>query len=329
MAPLAQALQVSFHSNCNDGSSTYRCELDRGWAVGAIPQGGYSLGTVVEACIKHQAGSSHADPIHVTAHYLRATNAGDAEVRVKVLKSGKSFTNILADLVQQGHTKITTHLIFGNLSVSEPGQVGNVLAPPSPYSRRLPLHPHPSQVSYDAIRPSRMGRMDLLTSSDVALLRRNDPDNPVRTTSKTVGGGGIEWGAWFELTHKNDEIITSSIPFFCDSLFNLPSLLPEGEAGSTAGKRSWYPTITMTVEFKAKIPSSDDHSDRTGRGLDGASRIAQGDVVEGWREKQYCIAVADQMALTLPIERLFPTFNISVADHDSLAKSSPILEYLC
>ncbi|KAF9242660.1 hypothetical protein BU15DRAFT_72772 [Melanogaster broomeanus] len=218
---------------------------------------------------------------------------------------------------------LNAHLIFGNL-LSGSWQV-ECLGSTISYSRRLPLHPHPSQVSYDVTKPSWSGRMDLHTSSDVALLKRNDPDNPVRTTSKTIGGGGTEWAAWYELSHKDDEIITSSIPFFCDSFLNLPILLPDNEAGSTAGKRRrvfWHPTITMTVEFKARIPSSDHHSDRTvgvysesrfltdpyGRHnarvevWTAPSRIGQGDVVEGWRDEQYCIAVADQMALTLPIE---------------------------
>ena len=62
---------------------------------------GYSLGVIVEACIQYQSGSSHTDPIYVSANYLRATNPAIGQVRVKLLKSGKTFTNILAELVQQ------------------------------------------------------------------------------------------------------------------------------------------------------------------------------------------------------------------------------------
>ena len=78
----------------------------------------------------------------------------------------------------------------------------------------------------------------------------------------------------------------------------------------------------MTVEFKARIPSSDSYSTRTvglysesrflndpeGRHNSGVevwtapSQIGQGDVAKGWRDHQYCIAVADQMSLMLPIE---------------------------
>lgn len=78
----------------------------------------------------------------------------------------------------------------------------------------------------------------------------------------------------------------------------------------------------MTVEFKARIPSSQEYAPRT-VGLYCESRflsdpngrhnahvevwtapsaIGQGNAEAGWRDKQYCIAVVDQMALTLPME---------------------------
>lgn len=78
----------------------------------------------------------------------------------------------------------------------------------------------------------------------------------------------------------------------------------------------------MTVEFKARIPSSPDYASRT-VGLYSESRfmtdphgrhnahvevwtapsaIGQGEIEVGWRDKQYCIAVVDQMALTLPMD---------------------------
>lgn len=73
-------------------------------------------------------------------------------------------------------------------------------------------------------------------SADTVLLSHNSPNSPTRTTAESVGGGGVEWGAWFELTHKDDKLTTSSIPFFCDSFVNLPKLLPQSEPGSAKGK---------------------------------------------------------------------------------------------
>ncbi|KAH0831881.1 thioesterase-like superfamily-domain-containing protein [Lanmaoa asiatica] len=346
MAPLAQALQVSFQSRSDDGTCYYRCELDPSWTIVASPRYsvsrkevstldlitplteyhwnalGYSLGVIVEACIQHQSGSSHADPIYVSAHFLRATNTGIGQVQVKLLKSGKTFTNIIAELVQQGTTRITAHLIFGDLSPSQPGQGQRALAPPSPYARRVPLYSHPSAVSYDAVKPPWARKMETQMSVDTILLSHNDPSSATRTTAESVGGGGVEWGAWCELTHKDDKLITSSMPFFCDSFVNLPILLPESEPGSAGRKRSWFPTIAMTIEFKARIPSSDNYSARTvglysesqfqsdPEGRHNAkvevwtapSEIGQGNIAKGWRDHQYCIAVADQMALMLPIE---------------------------
>jgi len=78
----------------------------------------------------------------------------------------------------------------------------------------------------------------------------------------------------------------------------------------------------MTVEFKARLPSSQEYASRT-VGLYCESRfltdphgrhnahvevwtapsaIGQGKIEAGWRDKQYCIAVVDQMALTLPMD---------------------------
>lgn len=61
---------------------------------------GYAFGLIVEACTRFQSETAHKEPIHVTAHFLRATNVGPAEVRVRVQKIGKNFTNLSADLVQ-------------------------------------------------------------------------------------------------------------------------------------------------------------------------------------------------------------------------------------
>ena len=80
--------------------------------------------------------------------------------------------------------------------------------------------------------------------------------------------------------------------------------------------------MTLAIEFKFPIPSSPDFSKRTvglystGRFINdpygrhdscvevwtSPSNIGEGEIVEGWRDKQLCLAVATQMALTVPIE---------------------------
>ncbi|KAG6329666.1 hypothetical protein ID866_9422 [Astraeus odoratus] len=101
MAPLHKALEVTVQLEDKDEPSLYGCELDGDWTIGAVPQGGYVFGTIVEACIRHQASSPHVDPVYVSAHFLRATNIGKAEVHVTLVKTGKTLSNLQAELVQQ------------------------------------------------------------------------------------------------------------------------------------------------------------------------------------------------------------------------------------
>ncbi|KAG1882656.1 thioesterase-like superfamily-domain-containing protein [Suillus subluteus] len=320
MVPLVRALYVSETSRCSE-TATYATELNGSWVIGSVPQGGYTLGQVVEACTRFQLETVHKDPIHVTAHFLRATNVGPAEVRVSVQKIGKNFTNLSADLAQGGHIRLTSHLIFGDLT-PVPDGISRSLAAPSPYARRLPLLNHPSVAVRDRMRHTWRFHSLLSWSMDHSILARNAMRSQTRADTEIIGGGGAEWGAWCELTRTEDEIKPSSIPFFGDMFLNLPSLLPDSEPASHGTLDCWFPTVTMTVEFKARIPSSQDYASRT-VGLYSESRfltdphgrhnahvevwtapsaMGQGKLEAGWRDKQYCIAVVDQMALTLPMD---------------------------
>lgn len=92
--------------------------------------------------------------------------------------------------------------------------------------------------------------------------------------------------------------------------------------GLTLG-RSWFPTMTLAIEFKSPIPApSDIHASRTvglyssGRFLNDPQgrhdvyvevwtapcNLGEGKEVDGWRDNQVCLAVATQMALTIPME---------------------------
>jgi hypothetical protein len=86
----------------NGGESCYlNIPFRRLINLGQFP--GYVLALITEACIQHQSGSpsGHSDPIHITAHYLRTTAVSQFEILIRVLKSGRGFTNLTADLVQK------------------------------------------------------------------------------------------------------------------------------------------------------------------------------------------------------------------------------------
>jgi len=319
--PLIQAINVAYSSS-NGNEIVYKGIVSEGWAVGRVPNGGFSLGLLLEACIQCQSSTKHPDPINVTAHYLQAVQIAEFEVRVRTLKIGRGFSNILADLIQKDRTKITAHLVFGVLAPL-PTDLGPrlTISPPSPYARRHPLHIHPSNVTPEPIR-SAWGFSDLTRwAPDHTYAQRNSLDSPTRTDGATVGGGGVEWAAWFELTKENDAITTPALCFFSDIFLNIPSLLPKSEREELG--TSWFPTIVLNIEFRFPIPRpSLDHASRT-VGLYSSGHfmndpqgrhnqytevwtapcnLGEGTIVDGWRDKQVCLATSTQMALVIPME---------------------------
>ena len=66
-------------------------------------------------------------------------------------------------------------------------------------------------------------------TSDPVYAERNKPTSPMRTNCNTVGGGGLDWAGWFELTSEGEKITTPSLCFFADIFTNAVLLLPKNE----------------------------------------------------------------------------------------------------
>lgn len=139
-----------------------------------------------------------------------------------------------------------THAIFGTNELGPNDNASLVLNPPSPYARRLPLYTHPSEAKTKGIHPAMKFHKRMKWTEEKDILSRNKVDSPTRTTSSTIGGGGVEWGTWFEFIDKDEKITTPSLAFLVDLVSNTPSLLPHGQRG---GLR------TRLVKFPAFIQS--------------------------------------------------------------------------
>ncbi|KAJ7728852.1 hypothetical protein DFH07DRAFT_221135 [Mycena maculata] len=172
------------------------------------------------------------------------------------------------------------------------------------------------------VRPWRF-KEHIKWAGDPHLRAQNLPDSPSRTDSATVGGGGLVWGTWLQLTGPDERITPASIAFLADTFINLPSLLPQSERGGLIPSETWFPTMTLVTEFKAPIPAlSEKHATRTvGLYATGTfwgepqgrhdsylevwtapSELREGIDQAGWRDDQFCIATATQMTLSLPME---------------------------
>jgi hypothetical protein len=123
------------------------------------------------------------------------------------------------------------HLIFGSNVDTSAEKPYLTLQPPSRYARRIPMYSHPSTAI-----PSKLKEWDLWAfrphfkmCNEKAILAKNHPEHPNRSNSSTIGGGGLEWGSWFEFVDKNDLITSPSLAFLADMFYNLPALLPPSE----------------------------------------------------------------------------------------------------
>ncbi|KAJ6500759.1 thioesterase-like superfamily-domain-containing protein [Mycena sanguinolenta] len=314
MAPLTKATHVTLALADDSPGNPHVCytaKADPEWVIGRVPNGGYVLGLIVQACIEHQAGSEHPDPLHASAHYLQPTKTSALEVHIRVLKRGRSFINVLADLVQGNRPCITAHLIFGKI----PASTGPLIDLSSGYARRLPYLRHPSEAVLEPM-PSITGFAHRVRwAPDLDISARNGADSAARHVP--TGGGIAVWGAWVELVDEDERLTPASLAFIADCTETMASLYPGSVTG--AGNRTlWRPTLTLSLEWKAPIPPpSEMHSARTvgmyvmsGFMSEPQNRhntaveiwtapcnIGEGAPMDRWRDKQVCLAVASQMQL--------------------------------
>ncbi|KAJ7144998.1 thioesterase-like superfamily-domain-containing protein [Mycena crocata] len=316
MAPLTNAIVVQWRGDSlADPSSSLACytaNADPAWVVGRVPNGGYLVCLIVQSCIQNQADSKNplTDPLHVSVHFLQPTKTSTVEVQIRILKRGRNFVNILADLVQGHRTCITAHLIFGKI----PPSTGPLIDPLTGYARRYPLQGHPSKVNTSKMTPIFVFGKHVRWAEDPELLSRNEANHPARKT--TMGGGLAVWGAWIEL-EKEERLTPASLAFFTDCFQNMATLFPSNVTGVDL-RSLWLPTLTLTLEYKAPIPSpSAMHSARTVgvRVVSGfmsepqgrhdtfieiwtaPSGIGEGTEIDGWRDAQVCLGIATQMQL--------------------------------
>src|SRR3954453_17966656 len=79
--------------------ASYAVELDPGWAIGGNPHGGDLMAVLAKGAVD-AAASPHA--LAVSAHFLRPPHGGEAQVRVEVVKRGRTASTVRATLWQAG-----------------------------------------------------------------------------------------------------------------------------------------------------------------------------------------------------------------------------------
>lgn len=216
---------------------------------------------------------SHLDPFLLSATYIQAVTWTPYEVRIRVLKRGKSLTNLQAELWQDGVMRITTQVMMTNFEVMkeaadrtkepkgdihDPGKNGYTITTRSQWAPEFPLSPpeecnkpHFFGNKAESGKTFNFGQM-ITMSTDPKCKRLTEqgntlssgayyslvtPTTPLKLTKEEVETGRISEG-------KN------LIPFLADMFLSPPMMIPGKHASH------WYPTLHLTIEFKRPLPTT-------------------------------------------------------------------------
>ncbi|GAA6060481.1 hypothetical protein JCM10212_007112 [Sporobolomyces blumeae] len=303
-------------------TTVYDAEISKFWTIGSVAQGGYLLSILTRAATTHQqlAGSAHVDPAHLTSQFLSASIVGRAQVEVRVVSTSKRWTRLDAELWQYDHPspdttdfvhahrtlRITAHFLFAKLeNVFDLANTSPTAPVPTFLDRTCPILQHPGQVDMangGTWIPDKFGFKDGMRWKEVEYEQE---------------GQEIKWAGWFEVTQGEDLTQCADlIPFFADASKNGPEILGQGKRKAV----SWYPTMTLSLDFKTSFPlPRSSPSSRTTFGLFASVKSIQagrhdltvevwtapcdlGDsaksVSKDWRSEARLVGVSTQMALT-------------------------------
>lgn len=194
---------------------------DRWHALGGGANGGYTLGICLRALA---AELPFPDPLVVSASYLRRLDAGSAEVRTDVARTGRRVATGEARLVRDGEEAVRVVATFTDLAAAS----GRTLVRSSP-----PALPPPE----DCLDPLAGIRLPGLTIAERMEFRA--PQVPAWLTGNPSGIPDAEFWMRFAGGRPAD---TLALPSLVDAA--APVVVELGESGSS--------TLELTVHVRAR-----------------------------------------------------------------------------
>jgi len=98
------------------GDGTFTAELGNSWTVGGKPHGGFLLALLARAAVAAAGSASPmADPLVVSAQFLRPPEVGPVLLRTDVRKSGRQATVVSVHLEQRGQSCVEGMVTTGRL----------------------------------------------------------------------------------------------------------------------------------------------------------------------------------------------------------------------
>jgi acyl-CoA thioesterase len=203
----------------------WAAELNPRWNVGNNPNGGYLLAIAIRA-MAEEAGLP--DPVTVTAHYLSPPSAGEVSIRTRMVKPGRSFVTVMAEVVQAGRERVRVLGSFSDLTARKG---------PTRISARPPDIPPPDECVSLLDLTERAGRPvpEVMNRFDLRL----PPDSP---WGRPGDGDPFEITGWIRFKDGSDPSPVAAVAL-ADAF--PPTILGALDTG-------WVPTIELTVHLRGR-----------------------------------------------------------------------------
>jgi acyl-CoA thioesterase len=190
----------------------YDVELDAGWSIGGKPNGGYLMAVLARAALD---AVDRPHPLAVSGHFLRPPSGGPAEVRVEVVKAGRTASTVRATLWQDEKACLDTLVTAGELAGG-----------PVDYAAvDMPRMPSPEECRSRADAPF---HVELLDHVDVLLDPATAPF-PEQNGVPMIQG----WMRFRDGADADELALTLAVDAMPPTVFHL-------------GKFGWAPTVELT-----------------------------------------------------------------------------------
>ncbi|CAO1633707.1 unnamed protein product [Parajaminaea phylloscopi] len=279
MAPLtSQDIHLLSRDEDKD-AATFGGRWNEKWTIGQVPQGGYSLSLLIQAAQywvrlpsshAHPTAAPHVDPLHVSATYvIPATLKKPFRIVVTPHKRGKGVSLVEVRLLQPQSTDdgedlekwnliLLAQLFLNNFAAR--GQEGAPISGPSlsadsPHLTRCGLTDAREVMASTKPRPG----LPKMHFRDISM---SYPDREFNRRSVEERGPGTNGAAgfWHELDRRDEQdglakgrehgVGYNWIALACD-LFVFPMAQFRLEKSEDD---VWSPTLSLSVEFKRRIP---------------------------------------------------------------------------
>lgn len=198
--------------NRRGDGDVYEVELDLGWSIGGKPNGGYLLAILARAATE---AVDRPHPLAVSGHFLRPPEGGPAEVRVEIVKAGRTVSTVRSTLWQHDKPCLDSLVTVGELT----GKPVDYAAEPAP------TLPTPEDCRSRADTPF---KVELLDHIDVLI----DPDTspfPTPTGHPMIQG----WMRFRDGADADAHALALAVDAMPPTVFHLEKL-------------GWAPTVELT-----------------------------------------------------------------------------------